>query len=122
MPETINFPKECIEAEELKHAILNHKKIQIIDVRSKEEFKQQNIPNAINIALTELKAHINSLDKQYEFVTVCGNGGGRSSEASKLLLELGFNAKWLCGGTLGWLKIQEDQSVQRYGLFNPLNK
>jgi len=37
--------------------------------------------------------------------TACGKGGGRSTEAAKLLRENGFtNSNWICGGTLGWVQ------------------
>ena len=106
MPETIKTIKECIEAEEVKKALQQNKKIQIIDVRTKEEFEQSHIPNAINIALTELKERITNLDKNYQFVTACGKGGGRSSDGARLLKKNGYNAIWLCGGTHGWLEMK----------------
>lgn len=105
MPEKIKTVKECIEVDEVKQALQANKKIQIIDVRSREEYEQQHIPNAINIALTDLKEHINKLDKHYQFVTVCGKGGGRSSDGARLLKEFDLNAIWLCGGTNKWLNI-----------------
>ncbi|MBK9563664.1 MAG: rhodanese-like domain-containing protein [Saprospiraceae bacterium] len=55
MPEQINVIKECIEVDEVKQALQANKKIQIIDVRSKEEYEQAHIPNALNISLQELK-------------------------------------------------------------------
>lgn len=105
MPANIKIIKECIEVEEVKEAIQQNKKIQIIDVRSKEEYDQAHIPAAINIALTELKDQVNKLDKDSQLVTVCGKGGGRSSEAASLLKELGYRAIWLCGGTNKWLSV-----------------
>jgi rhodanese-related sulfurtransferase len=107
MPKKIKIEKECIEVDEVKLALQQNKKIQIIDVRSKEEFKINHIPNAINIALTELQFQLNLLNKDYQIITVCGKGGGRSSEAAKILKELGFKAHWLCGGTNKWLNINK---------------
>lgn len=103
MPEYRKFTQECIEVDEVKKALVRHKKIQIVDVRSAEEFEQAHIPNALNIALTELKEKINILSKDFQIVTVCGKGGGRSSDGAKLLKEMGYNANWLCGGTFKWL-------------------
>ena len=95
--------KECIEVDEVKQALQANKKIQIIDVRSKEEYERAHIPNALNISLKELKNKISQLDKDYQFVTACGKGGGRSADGAKLLKEFGLNAIWLCGGTNKWL-------------------
>jgi MFS family permease len=104
MPEQIKVTKECIEVEEVKQALQANKKIQIIDVRSKEEYEQAHIPNALNISLQDLKGSLSQLDKNYEFVTACGKGGGRSADGAKLLKEYGLKAIWLCGGTNKWLE------------------
>ncbi|WP_246164149.1 rhodanese-like domain-containing protein [Xanthovirga aplysinae] len=94
-----------MKVEEVIHALHANKKIQIIDVRSKEEYQQFHIPNALNIVLTELKDSISHLDKDVQFVIACGKGGGRSAEGARLIRELGFNAVWLCGGTNKWQEI-----------------
>ena len=103
MPEQTHTAKDCIEVEEVKQALLAHKKIQIIDVRSKEEYEQAHIPNALNITLQDLKNNISQLDRNFQFVTTCGKGGGRSADGAKLLKEYGLYANWLCGGTNKWL-------------------
>lgn len=105
MPAQIKTTKECIEVDEVKQAIQTNKKIQIIDVRSKEEYEQAHIPNALNISLQELKNSISQLDKNFQFVTACGKGGGRSVDGAKLLKEYGLKAIWLCGGTNKWLNV-----------------
>jgi rhodanese-related sulfurtransferase len=105
MPATIETIKECIEVAEVKMALQQHKKIKIIDVRSHEEFEHIHIPEATNIVLTDLKKQANVLDKDYQYVTVCGKGGGRSTEGAKLLKELGYKAIWLCGGTTKWMQL-----------------
>lgn len=104
MPEKVKPSKECMNVEVLKQALQAKKKIQVIDVRSQEEFDLEHIPNAINIVLNDIKKHSTKLDKNFEFVTVCGKGGGRSAEGTKILTELGFKAVWLCGGTNEWYK------------------
>jgi MFS family permease len=106
MPEQIKTIKECIEVDEVKLALQSNKKIQLIDVRNKEEYEQAHIPNAVHIALPDLKDNINQLDKDFQFVTVCGKGGGRSADGARLLKEWGLNAVWLCGGTNKWLNIK----------------
>jgi len=42
--------------------------------------------------LHDLKERILQLDKDFQFVTVCGKGAGRSAEDAKLLKERGLNA------------------------------
>lgn len=103
MPENIKSIKECIEIEEVKEAIQKNKKIQIIDVRNREEFNQAHIPSAVNISLSELSSHISNFDGKFQYVTTCGKGGGRSADGARLLKKYGLNAMWLCGGTNKWL-------------------
>lgn len=105
MPEKNTIIKECIEVDEVKQALKANKKIKIIDVRTKEEYEQGHIPNALNISISELKSKVSLFDESFQFVTVCGKGGGRSADGAKLLKELGLNAIWLCGGTNKWLNI-----------------
>ncbi|MBK8551245.1 MAG: MFS transporter [Ignavibacteria bacterium] len=107
MPDKIKKEDECIEPEELKQALYQNRKIQIIDVRTKEEYEKFHIPNAINIALSELKDKLISFDKGYQYITVSEKGGGRSSDGAKLLNELGYAAIWLCGGISKWLKVNK---------------
>lgn len=103
MPEQIKTTKECIGVVEVKLGLQMNKKIQIIDVRSKEEFEQRHIPNALNISLQDLEENLSKLDKNFQFVTACGKGGGRSADGARILKEFGLNASWLCGGTNKWL-------------------
>lgn len=109
MPEQIKMIKECIEADEVKKALRADKKIQIIDVRSVEEYRQAHIPNALHISLGDLKNKLSELDSDVQFVTACGKGGGRSAEGASLLKANGLNAIWLCGGTTEWLNTNEDR-------------
>ncbi|MBK7869395.1 MAG: rhodanese-like domain-containing protein [Saprospiraceae bacterium] len=103
MPEQIKIIKDCIEVDEVQQALRANKKIQIIDVSSKEEYEQGHIPDALNISLQDLKDSISQLDKDIQFVTACGKGGGRSADGAKLLKDFGLNAIWLCGGANKWL-------------------
>jgi MFS family permease len=104
MPEKIKITKECIEVKEVQQALQARRKIQIIDVRSKEEYEQGHIPHASNIVLQDLKESLPQLDKSTLYITACGKGGGRSAEGARMLKEFGLHAFWLCGGTNEWLK------------------
>jgi len=107
MPEQIKSIKECVEVDEVRQALQANKKIQIIDVRSKEEYDQAHIPNALNINLNDLKENLSKLNKEFQIVTACGKGGGRSADGARILKEVGFDAVWLCGGTNKWLDLKE---------------
>lgn len=107
MPAHVKASRDCIDVEEVKNAIQANKKVLIIDVRSKEEFERAHIPNALNISIDELKRTVLPLDRAYQYITVCGKGGGRSADGAKLLRALGLNAIWLCGGTYKWLSLND---------------
>lgn len=96
--------KNCLPLIELKQFIkLKKQEVKIIDVRSIEEFNEMHIPGAIHLELSKIEM-VNSLFHKNDIVvTVCGKGGGRSTEASDKLKVFGFkNSYWLCGGTFGW--------------------
>ncbi|MDP1817736.1 MAG: rhodanese-like domain-containing protein [Leadbetterella sp.] len=101
--QNIKAPKACTDILEIILAFDKKEKIQILDVRSKEEFENAHIPNAIHFALSDFQEHLSKLDKFYHYITVCGKGGGRSAEGANLLKHNGFKATWLCGGTSAWL-------------------
>lgn len=103
MPDQFTKTLECVEADVVKQAILANKKIQIIDVRTTEEYEQSHIPDAIHISLQDLTTRRSELDKKIQYIIACGKGGGRSAEGAKLLKTYGLNAIWLCGGTEKWL-------------------
>jgi MFS family permease len=87
MPKEIKSTKPCVDVNEVKQAIQLHQKVMVIDVRSEEEFKEAHIPNAIHISLQELP---NQLDKNYQYVTACGKGAGRSVDGLNYLLIMGL--------------------------------
>ena len=106
MKEVDSSSNECIQVEVVKQALQQNEKIQIIDVRSKEEFENNHIPEAINITLAEIENQIHHIKKDCKIITACGKGGGRSMDGAKLLKEMGYNANWLCGGTNEWLNLK----------------
>lgn len=84
---------------------INNKKVQLIDVRTSEEFKEGKIENAVNIDYksTDFEKDILHLDKDQTVYIYCF-GGGRSAEAAKVFVNQGFNVVELEGGLLNWRK------------------
>lgn len=82
----------------------NSSQIQLLDVRSKEEYEKQHIPDAINLSGKELESIVNNKDlRSKTVITICNHGNQRSQSAAQLLREHGFeNAVFLEGGTAGW--------------------
>lgn len=75
----------------------------VLDVRNPDEYSESHVPGAVNIPVTELESRLAELPKDLLLVTACGRGGGRARKAQSLLTENGINAKWLEGGSLGYL-------------------
>jgi rhodanese-related sulfurtransferase len=92
---------KTVSADKAKDMIKNHK-LQIIDVRSAEEFAEGHIPNATLIPLDELEQNESKLDKNKTYLMVC-RSGNRSSQASDLLANKGYkNIYNLSGGMNEW--------------------
>lgn len=94
--------ENCIALDILKQKLKSKNEIIIIDVRSKEEYNEKHIPNAINIPLDKLENEAKKFDKNTFYITACGKGGSRSAVAAEKLNQLKFKSLWLCGGTFGW--------------------
>lgn len=82
----------------------NESDVQIIDVRTPEEFAQGHIENAVNINIMDnnFETEISKLDKSKKTLVYC-KSGGRSSDAAQKLSSMGFeNISNLEGGLLAW--------------------
>jgi NADPH-dependent 2,4-dienoyl-CoA reductase/sulfur reductase-like enzyme/rhodanese-related sulfurtransferase len=91
-----------ITPRELDEVLTRGKQIQVVDVRTPEEFKQGHIPGAINVPLDELRQKYTELDQGKETVVNCGVGY-RSYLAYKILQAKGFkNLLNLSGGITSW--------------------
>ena len=78
--------------------------VQLVDVRTPEEFNEGHLENALNIDFTndDFDDKVASLDKNKPVMLYC-KAGGRSAKAASKLKELGFkNITDLEGGILNW--------------------
>lgn len=85
--------------------------VQLVDVRTPEEFAEGHISGAVNIdwrgsGFSETAKNI--LDTERSVLVYC-RSGRRSAEASSTLDRLGFKTYNLKGGILAWM--QEGKSV-----------
>ena len=71
--------------------IANSQPVAIIDVRSKQEYKEGHIDGAINIPLFDIKRDIQTYvaDKNTIVILYC-DAGVRSRKAQKILISLGY--------------------------------
>ena len=92
-----------ITANELK-SVLDTKTVQLVDVRTPEEFSSGNIDKAININYfsDSFKADITALDKDKPVYLYC-RSGNRSAKAARILQQLGYSKLYdLQGGIIAW--------------------
>ena len=101
--------KKSVEGVVLSDATTFEKKmsapnVQLIDVRTPEEFAEGHLPKAVNIDVNsdDFETKVTSLDKEQPVMVYC-KMGGRSAKAAEKLKELGFkNITDLDGGFSNW--------------------
>ncbi|MDC3337116.1 rhodanese-like domain-containing protein [Flavobacteriales bacterium] len=93
-----------VSKEAFKDALTNMDQVQLVDVRTPNEFKNGKIENAVNIDFngTNFKEEIGQLDKSKPTLIYC-QGGGRSAMAMQVMVHLGFiHVLELNGGFSNW--------------------
>jgi rhodanese-related sulfurtransferase len=76
----------------------------IVDVREKDEWDEQHIPDAIHLSRGTIELHIEEKfpDKDSMIICHCG-GGGRSALAAETLQKMGYkNVRSMAGGFKAW--------------------
>ncbi|MFN4234310.1 MAG: rhodanese-like domain-containing protein [Bacteroidia bacterium] len=101
-----NFAQQAnvLNANDFEKKILSEKNIQLIDVRTPEEFQQGYIKGAknINIYSSTFEQEINKLDKTKPVYIYC-RSGNRSKSAAQILSKNGFKTIYdLQGGIGAW--------------------
>ena len=95
---------ELISPQQVYDAIYKDPSIQLVDVRTPEEFKGNHLNGAQNICVTsdDFKEKVKILDKNKPVYVYCYKGG-RSAQAALELKELGFTKIYdMDGGILLW--------------------
>lgn len=77
--------------------------VQLVDVRTAEEFAEGHIPGAVNMDVTAegFSEQIKGLDKQRPVALYC-RSGRRSKRAAEQVAKAGFQVVELNGGILSW--------------------
>ena len=95
---------EFISPQQVYDAIYKDPSIQLVDVRTPEEYKGNHLKGAQNICVTsdDFKEKVKILDKNKPVYVYCYKGG-RSAEAAIQLKDLGFTKIYdMDGGILLW--------------------
>lgn len=106
-----------ISSEEL-NSLLNSNlgAVQILDVRTKAEWRFGHIKGAINIPIINLTRAVDNLDfdKNIMVVTICLSAH-RSIPAVRILRDLGYkDVKQLAGGMRAWNKLYKHELEKPY--------
>ena len=94
-------PLPALDALELSEKLKGGKRPLVLDVRQPEEYRVAHVPGAKLIPLGELSRRMNELPKSREIVCVCASGN-RSSSATKMLINAGYNTINMKGGMSTW--------------------
>lgn len=83
--------------------VIEDEQVQIIDVRTPEEFSEGHIPGAVNIDIDgeQFAAKIAQLDKSRPVAVYC-RGGRRSKEAAEHMVGCGLEVTELSDGIMSW--------------------
>jgi len=75
----------------------------ILDVRSQDEFEQGHIPNAVLLPAADIRDMAETIitDKNQTILVYC-RSGGRSENASRALIDMGYTSVFDFGGILDW--------------------
>ena len=97
---------KVVSVQEFKELIAKKTDVQLIDVRTPEEFKAGHLPKAVSIDYykSDFKALLSKLDMEKPVAVYCAVGG-RSGSTLKLLKSMGFKEAYdLSGGIRAWQK------------------
>jgi rhodanese-related sulfurtransferase len=75
----------------------------VLDVRNPDEYEEAHIPGAKLIPLGELGARQDEIPDGDPVYVVCASGG-RSLAATKAMVQAGYRAVSVVGGTKGWIE------------------
>ena len=91
------FPREAAEKSKVDNAV-------IVDVREKDEWDEEHIPDAIHMSRGTIELDIEEKipDANAMIICHCG-GGGRSALAAETLQKMGYkNVRSMAGGFKAW--------------------
>ena len=92
-----------VDAGKFAAIIQKANKIQIVDVRTPDEFNEGHLPGAVNIDVngTDFVEQIKKLDKKVPVAVYC-RSGRRSKLAADQLVNSGYTVTELDGGIISW--------------------
>ncbi len=71
----------------------------LLDVREPMELSVESVPGAVNIPLGQLRDRLEELPRDQEILVIC-RSAQRAYSAARILIQNGFEARTISGGTL----------------------
>ena len=105
MLEEVQYGSELIHPDELADWLINKDpSIQLIDVRSPEEYEKFSLINAINIPLSDILSDewVDYLDQGVKMNILYCNGSTSANEAWMILRQLGYDNNYVLQGGLNY--------------------
>ncbi|MFT7057126.1 MAG: rhodanese-related sulfurtransferase [Roseivirga sp.] len=100
---------EKLSLEEYESLMADKKKLQLIDVRTPQEFEAGHILNAVMIDFkaADFRTQVKNLKKRKPIAVYC-KSGNRSGQAFAILQEMGFRKIYdLEGGITAWIEAEK---------------
>jgi rhodanese-related sulfurtransferase len=104
LPDGTTSVSVTVSAEDFQKKMSSLKDVQLLDVRTPEEYSEGHIKNSLNINVqgSSFEAEVAKLDKKRPVMVYC-RSGGRSASAQRMLIDMGFaEVINLDGGIRGW--------------------
>jgi rhodanese-related sulfurtransferase len=98
-PEEVRVPE--VTTPELMAELRNGGTPYLLDCRENYERRGGYVPGSAHIVMREIPYRLNELDRDADIVVICAHGN-RSYGVAGYLIENGFRARSLKGGTVGW--------------------
>ena len=74
-----------------------------VDVRERGEYAQAHVPGALLVPMSQLASRLGELDRSARVHVICATGN-RSKAVTDLLVDAGFEAASVAGGTRAWIQ------------------
>jgi rhodanese-related sulfurtransferase len=94
MPESLEIDLDAF-AEEYARGVT------VIDVRNPDEYEEKHLAGAVLIPLGELEDRLDEVPRDTHLYVICA-AGARSLRAAEALVDAGYDAVSVAGGTNGW--------------------
>jgi len=97
------FKSNSINQEQANELLQQDKTIKLIDVRTKEEYKEGHVKNSVNIPLNTLpQRYVSALPNKEAKIFVICLSGSRAADATNFLKKAGYTDVHNIGGVSTW--------------------